>query len=176
MYYFRELLQFIELKTLIITDIDSITLPTRKKAVVTLEAEQVSSNETLKQWLPAKESIDELLDTGVQKTDGNNTMVAYQTLIPISRTMFRCGRSFEEAFILENSEYLFDNKSEFKSIQHKLKQYNSAKEIQDDSFEIQDFIDKNKRKTDFTFELLTIKQEDWNTPTYIKQGLQWLAQ
>ena len=48
-------------------------------------------------------------------------------------------------------------------------------EIINNSYDIHDYIDKNKKKTDFAFDLLN-NQEDWNIPIYIKEGLIWLSQ
>ena len=90
-------------------------------------------------------------------------------------TNIKCGRSFEEAFIIDNVRFIFEKESVLSSIKNKLKQYTYEDEIFNDSYEIADFIGRNNKKTDFAFDLL-ITQKHWQIPTYIKEGLLWLAQ
>jgi len=65
---FKELLIFLELKTLIITDIDSVKKQTKEskttyeKTEITTEVDELrTSNTTLRRWIPAKTKISELL-------------------------------------------------------------------------------------------------------------------
>lgn len=51
---FKELLNFIKVKTLIITDIDSVQLDNNRKACSVATPNSVTSNATLKDWLPKK--------------------------------------------------------------------------------------------------------------------------
>lgn len=181
---FKELLNFLEIKTLIITDIDSVEKKesandkgsmqtTYPKCQIVNSDNLYTSNACLKNWLPGKDKILDLLSTRNEEKIVQKIRVAYQ--IKINSTEFKCGRSFEEAFIIENPQYIFDNKNNLLSVTNKLKKYNSESEILDNSFEIQDYIDNNKKKTDFAFDLLS-NQDDWNVPTYIKDGLIWLSQ
>jgi putative ATP-dependent endonuclease of the OLD family len=173
---FKELLEFLSIKTLIITDIDSVAKPGFTKNKVEKGKDLLTSNVTLKEWIPGKEKIDELLDDKIQKvSDDGMIFIAYQTTIDHVSTDIKCGRSFEEAFILENTEYVFDNKAKFQSIKNKLKNYNSSDEIKNNSFEIQNYIDENRKKTEFAFDLLSVNKNNWVIPTYIKEGLLWLA-
>ncbi|MCX6073942.1 MAG: AAA family ATPase [Campylobacterales bacterium] len=181
---FKELLIFLEIKTLIITDIDSVekkestnekgsVQTTYPKCQIINSDNLYTSNACLKNWLPCKNKILDLLATTNEEKIVQKIRVAYQ--IKINSTEIKCGRSFEEAFIIENPKYVFDNKDNLVSIKNKLKNYNSESEVLDNSFEIQDYIDSNKKKTDFAFDLLS-NQDDWNIPTYIKEGLIWLSQ
>lgn len=176
MSHFRELLEFLELKTLIITDIDSIRATSREGCKVTMGENLRTSNSTLKSWLPGKELIDDLLtvdDVHKENTTGS-IRVAYQQN-RIKGREHKCGRSFEEAFIIDNSKYIHNNKEKLQSISHH-NQKASTDEVWSDSYGYQEFIDRNKKKTDFAFDLLSVKKEAWDTPSYIKQGLEWLAQ
>lgn len=177
---FKELLKFLEIKTLIITDIDSVEKKeitnkkgnqqiTYSKCEIIDSFELYTSNECLKNWLPAKSKIQELLiveDT--EKIDGK-IRVAYQTKLP--ETTVKCGRSFEEAFILDNLQYVLDKKENLISIKNKLSSYDEISEIKEDSYEIARSIDK----TDFAFDLLS-NQDNFDIPNYIKEGLMWLSQ
>ena len=167
---FKELLNFLEIKTLIITDIDSIDPNNGRKIVeISNSTTDETSNVCLKAWLPAKVKIHELLNTPDSEKISNRIRVAYQ--IKIAATNIKCGRSFEEAFILDNLEYVFAKKQDLLSISSKLSTYASINEIKNNSFKIVDSI----KKTDFAFDLLS-NQDDWDTPTYIKEGLLWLSQ
>ena len=176
-YLFKDLLEFLELKTLIVTDIDSIDAKHKNKCELALKTNQLTSNETLKKWLPRKSSINELLKDDIIKVSADKKCrVAYQTVKKIDKNLIKCGRTFEEAFIIENAKYILDNKTNLKSISNsKLKGCESVKDVLANSYQIQEFIDGNRRKTDLTFELLTQNQDDWEVPEYINEGLLWLA-
>ncbi len=177
---FKELLKFLDIKTLIITDIDSIEKKeitnkkgnqqiTYPKCEIIDSSELYTSNECIKNWLPAKEKIQELLIVEDSKKIDGKIRVAYQT--KLDETNVKCGRSFEEAFILDNLQYVLDNKENLISIKNKLSSYDEISEIKEDSYEIARSIDK----TDFAFDLLS-NQNNFDVPNYIKEGLVWLSQ
>jgi len=177
---FKELLEILELKTLIITDIDSVekTKSERnktvyKKAKVTSSHKLTTSNTILKDWIPKKSSIQQLLSLDETFKIEGNFRVAYQKNIYPTRV--KCGRSFEEAFIIDNFEYIFKNKNNLESIKNFLKSYKNNSEIKNNSYDIQEYIGKYDKKTDFAFDLL-LNKGDWKVPTYIEEGLKWLAE
>ncbi len=173
---FKELLEFLDLKTLIITDIDSIKKDTRKKAEVKKDGNIITCNVTLKNWIPKKEKIEELLDPNIVKENEKGTIkIVYQNNINSSEQTFKCGRSFEEAFIIDNHQHIFDKKNKLDSIKSALTDCNNSDDVKSKSYEIQDFIDRNKKKTEFAFDLLSHDNTNWKVPTYIKEGLIWLA-
>lgn len=173
---FKDLIEFIGIKTLIITDIDSVKPDSTEKAKVESGKGLLTSNVTLKDWIPCEEKIDELLKETVSKesTDGM-IRVTYQNNVNTRTEPIKCGRSFEEAFIIDNHAYVFNNKIKLLSIKYQLKDYQGSGEIKTKSFEIQEFIDRNRKKTEFAFDLLNISKDDWLVPTYIKEGLIWLS-
>ncbi len=63
---FKELLDFLGVKTLIITDIDAVKADSGKTEVKKGQG-LLTSNVTLKDWIPGKENIDDLLDKTVSK-------------------------------------------------------------------------------------------------------------
>ena len=176
MHKFKELLEFLELKTLIITDIDSVENVGGhyKKVEIKDDENLVTSNAALKNWLPGCDQIVELMKMDENKKISNNIRVAYQLKI---ENEFKCGRSFEEAFVIENNEYIYNHKNELVSINNHLNEatYKSSTEIATNSYSIQDYIDKNKKKTDFAFDLMSVDIDGWKVPQYIKEGLNWLA-
>lgn len=170
---FRELLQFLEVPTLIITDIDSIDPNNSNQKCKTSTSDAVTSNTTLKSWLPKHKNITDLLDKNTleMQLESNNVRVCYQTPEEDGTTV---GRSFEEAFILANAEIFEKQASEtshaskFRPDKHR---YYTAVEIREQSYDI---AGKVTSKSDFAFDILMLN--DWKTPKYIEEGLKWLAQ
>ncbi len=173
---FKELLEFLGLKTLIITDIDSVKSDSNKTEVEKGKG-LLTSNTTLKDWIPGKEKIDELLDETVSKeSDDGMIRVTYQKNANTGTEPIKCGRSFEEAFIIDNYSYVFNNRKKLLSIKNHLKDYQDSDGVRKESFEIQEFVDRNRKKTEFAFDLLDVSKDEWLVPSYIKEGLTWLAQ
>jgi hypothetical protein len=139
---FKSLIEFLGLVALVITDIDSVALvvgasdenedegtefevpnaeigkaPVKRtgKTCLPSEAGALTSNQTLIQWLPKKQTITELLSSHdpakIQEADGGNgfkVRVAYQVPTDVTwggATANLCGRTLEEAFGLENAEW-----------------------------------------------------------------------
>jgi predicted ATP-dependent endonuclease of OLD family len=168
---FKELLEFLEIKTLIITDIDSVEKGESqryKRCEIKHDDNLITSNPCLKKWLPKKSKILDLLDTEEESKIDKKIRVAYQTKIDSKN--LKCGRSFEEAFILDNPQYILDNKDKLSSIKNKLETYTTTDEIIKSSYKIVE----NIKKTDFAFDLLS-NQNNFDTPNYIKEGLIWLS-
>ncbi|TKJ33194.1 MAG: ATP-dependent endonuclease [Planctomycetes bacterium B3_Pla] len=176
---FKELLEFLGLKALIITDIDSVekqetgNRATYHKVMVAENDQLVTSNITLKNWIPGEENILQLLSKSDADKLSGSIRVAYQ--IKQNAENFKCGRSFEEAFLIDNHQYIFDNKDNLTSITYFLKECLNSDDVQAKSYDIQDFIDRNKKKTEFAFDLLNVNKDDWKVPTYIEEGLEWLS-
>ena len=177
---FKEILEFLNLKTLIITDIDSIDGVTGEKCAVKKgENGELTSNQTLKNWLPKKSTIKELIEVADKdKIDSKIIRIAYQT-----EENGEIGRSLEEAFIIANSNFL---KTEIP--QPDDANFKPAKEF---SLFMSKGLDKldtktaynlapvtSSAKTNFTFDLMSFPEDkygNWNVPKYISEGLIWLA-
>lgn len=149
---FFEFLNFLELPSLIITDIDSVEGPQNKKCKVA-EGEK-TSNACLKKWFNNSNISPEIL-IGKNNADKIIDMkrIAYQ--IPETGST-ACGRSFEDAFMLANStafEITGDLDTEKANIA-----YEKAADV---------------NKTDFALNHAIISTE-WQVPLYIKEGLKWL--
>ncbi|MDB5264497.1 MAG: putative atp-dependent endonuclease of the old family [Parcubacteria group bacterium] len=155
---FFELLNFLELRTLILTDIDSVKTESgadtaHKKACIVSEGEQ-SSNSCINNWFVDVESVPQLLSkTSDQKIVGIKR-IAYQ--VPEAEGE-SCGRSFEGAFMLANP-VLFGLE---------------GKSIPEREAEVWD-LTKGIRKTQFALKY-GINETEWTAPLYIREGLQWLA-
>jgi len=157
---FYPLLDFLELKTLVITDIDAVRLDEtkEKKRWVKCPCADGSrtSNSAIKSWFGAK--VGEQITLAVLNAKGpdekiqNYRRIAYQ--IPEEGSM-HCPRSYEDALILANLDH----------------------------FEIADDADAGMRAWDTAQNLskadeairFAITEPDWRVPSYIHEGLEWLS-
>ena len=200
-HIFNELLNFLELKTLIITDIDSVSGSHNKKCKCDLSNEGTdetkykikTSNACIKDWfgysnktLYIKKILDNYKNDGYMiKKDKNNKelrRIAFQ--LPTDGTLI-WGRTFEEQFIIENAE-LFSKlcKNNTNLIVNELLRTISQTKAnglnQMDKSQITEDILKNNvfemvdniNKTSFSLDLLGF--DKWKIPQYIKEGLEWL--
>jgi len=175
-HIFKEILEFIEIKTLIVTDIDSAHTiekdgkPSIEKCLV--KEGEFTTNETLSKWLPKKKAIVDLVNCTLEQKIDKKIRVAYQT----NENGYNA-RSFEDAFINCNKSFL----------QEKYIDKNGNKRIKKDEFSLlvkNDLVDiptpcDSKIKTNFTFDILCfneIELGEWGVPNYIKEGLIWLAE
>jgi len=162
-HHFYELLDFLELKSVIITDLDSVrNIPdangvSRRKAC-RVSLGEFTSNTAIRKWFNIEgedinlERIRNIEEIG--KIEGIRR-IAYQ--VP-ETGLQACGRSFEDAFILNNLDR-FGIDSGSANIEEEA--YHKAKEF-------------SKKKTDFALKY-ALDETDWNIPLYIKEGLLWLA-
>ena len=167
---FDEFLKFLEIKTLIITDIDSVKKNEKNKMVAckTLEATD-TSNSSIKHYLPNKrwdELRDIQEDCRIIQLGSTSLCVAYQT-----KENEYLARSFEDAFFSLNFEFIKDNKENFGSLKNKEK-------LEDGNIDYFNMPDLIKKKTGFATDILFYTNEkfdNWRTPSYINKGLIWLA-
>ena len=156
-HLFTPLVKFLELPTLIITDLDSTKEATNKKGIKVWVACKVSegqrtSNACIKDWfeLPEIAPADLIAKTDADKTEGN-LRIAYE--VPEAGST-QCGRSLEDAFILANWAM-----------------FGLGAPSEDDAWEES----KKEEKSDFALKY-AIEKTGWNVPRYIAEGLLWLAQ
>lgn len=187
---FEELLDFLGITTLVITDLDSVDPsqakdaenkdPERSKACMTTEPAAVTSNEALKQWFPKLASIDEFLNLPASEKvikgddeDDGNIRIAYQTRRPAtwaSETTELAGRTLEESFALENLAWTQDKSRKAiglcipKSDEHPLQELHEKIYARV----------RNLDKTQFALGLIAEQDTTWKPPHYITEGLGWL--
>lgn len=171
---FKELLEFINVKTLIITDIDSAQEyqdgDKKKTRKCKVEVGEFTTNHTLIKWLPNKKTISDLSGCPATEKVKENIRVAYQT----KENDFNA-RSFEDAFINTNKEFLIKEHEDGNHIAKNEISYLKNKDI---NVEIPDKF-SSKQKTEFTFDIMSFDEEkygEWKVPEYISEGLIWLAQ
>jgi len=183
MHNFKEFLEFLEIKTLIVTDIDSCEKGKSRDNRVVNKACQITidkmdeiftTNQALRQWKPKESRIKYLINKEIYELTDSKIGVTYQRNF-YKDDRVKCGRSFEEAFIIDNSNYISENRDMLKSIKNHLKKYRNAEDVFNNSYEIYSFIDRNSKKTQFAFDLMYVNANMWSVPTYILEGLLWLA-
>ncbi len=150
-HLFFDLLNFLELRTLVITDLDTVN---QSGKACNVSEGTATSNACIKEWFNGHQiSPSSLLrKCQTEKTFGNIRRLAYQ--VP-EKEGEPCGRSFEHAFILANPD-LFEL-----SEVSEMKVCEKAESV--------------KKKTDFALEY-AIQKIVWNVPRYIKEGLCWLRE
>lgn len=150
---FFDLLAFLELRALIITDIDAVKPNANGGRVAVPVADgEFTSNSCIKAWFENAVSPGALLaKTPADKLVGARRL-AYQ--IP-EVDGGPCGRSFEDAFILANPARFPLGEGDAAALA-----YDHASEQKKSAFALQH----------------AIENTDWNVPRYISEGLRWLAQ
>lgn len=169
-YRFEELLSFLKIPYLVITDLDSVDPDGRHPSCRGDHPGALTSNATLKQLLRV-ETVHQLLElTSEQKRDAvRDRCVAFQTGVIVEedgKTLQMVPRTIEEAFAFENFALLRSGELRVgKDVPQDLGQaYEEIYErIKSSSF----------KKTNFALDVLSSEQ-DWATPGYIADGLLWL--
>jgi predicted ATP-dependent endonuclease of OLD family len=179
---FKDLLKFIKVKTLVITDIDSVDPENSRKACATNIVNSVTSNATLKNWIPNKVLISDLnLTNDEEKFDGDFIRICYQ--IAECEENIHVARSLEEAIINKNFDFFknsfneLNNDGEETLVEVKSKFDLLKNENLDDNIDVYTLSPNSDEKSQFAFDLMTFKSDelDWEVPLYIKEGLEWLA-
>jgi predicted ATP-dependent endonuclease of OLD family len=185
----RPLIEELGLLTLVITDIDSIKKPneTNKKArdsKVQPERNKglFSGNDTLKSWIPKKETLDELLDLNDdQKISANSLIrVAYQYPLFVhideqEKSKEAIPYTFEDALVLSNVE-LFKGMDKSKGLIKKMCDSLSNPSITQASTEMFEAL-KTGKKAEMALELIFLKEpKELKIPKYIAEGLEWLQE
>jgi predicted ATP-dependent endonuclease of OLD family len=157
-HIFFPLVDFLELSTLIITDLDSVKENDEGNSIKCKVSEGThTSNACIKTWFDDKKnslSPAELLQKSEEVKTCGIRRLAYQ--VPEEK-VYACGRSFEETFILANPQLFPING-------------NSEQEREDEAWSKA----KSVKKSDFALKY-AIEETGWVVPRYIAEGLRWLA-
>ena len=197
-HIYEKFLDFIGIKTLIITDIDSCENQNGGKAKkVKVSEGNTTSNSSLKHYfndilnkgdninklnllitLPNDKKVFSFKNNKLENNVNGNIRIAYQTNENIEGIDYY-PRSFEDAFIYCNTNFFKEN---IKDMENNLKDKNLYKgkfdnqsSMANNVFEIaNNYIES---KASFAMDILLCSDEDftnWNIPSYIKEGLEWL--
>jgi len=159
-HHFYKFLDFLELKTLIITDLDSTQLKGGNYHACPVNQSTHTSNAGLKEWFNTG-SVNIIIRRIKEKTEKEKTTVCRKIAFQVPETGdTACARSFEDAFIIANKNMygLIDKLGdELENVA-----FSKAKE-------------KINSKANYAIEL-ALSKESWNVPKYITEGLTWLAE
>lgn len=188
---FRKLIEKIGIATLIITDIDAAETKIGKdgkkhlSSVITSKGKGYkTSNLSIKNWLPEKEKIDDLLVLDEKEKIIGNVKIAFQTSINVkwdkdTKDLVEiCPYTFEDALIFTNLELFrqdgLKKMGGITTISNLLRKSDSANELQQCIFEKLES-KSDFKKADFAVSLL-YKNDfiDLEAPAYIKEGLNWM--
>jgi predicted ATP-dependent endonuclease of OLD family len=168
---FKEFIDFIGIKTLIITDIDSTRRNPEEDKVEACRVENGTdtSNSSIKHFYEDKTWVQlTALEPGERELDigDASAFIAYQTMEDGYHA-----RSFEDAFIQINRGFIENDIETFNG----LKNRNYFSDQTKDSYDLaEDCINK---KTHFALDIIYHSDEtlsNWSVPAYIKDGLLWL--
>ena len=170
---FKEFLEFIKIKTLIITDLDSIN---KKGKECPVTEGCVTSNGVLKKWLPGYTEIEDLKKCSKDKKIDNNIRITYQNAEPDDDYV---ARSFEEAFIRANNKLLTSEYKDKDSKSHHVKNQFSLFRRKKISTLNNPYASSpsDSAKSNFAFDILCFDESEfveWIVPNYIREGLEWL--
>ena len=181
-HIFATFLGFLGIKTLIITDLDCAKLGENGRPVKCRFLEgTTTTNASIKHFthLSNLQDIVPLCNSPMTLTYDNNTGSWNLKENGNLRLLFQKeengyqARSFEDAFICNNLQFIIDHKNIFTS----LKNLGGLDDSPPDFYEIAEMcIDS---KTSFALDVLLYggkENEKWTTPLYIREGLEWLAQ
>lgn len=165
---FFKILDFLELQTLVVTDIDSVRSETKKDnndvdrtsyPACSVSEGSHSSNSGISNWFGGDGYMELTTIRGKSDADKINVKRRLSFQIP-EENRTACGRSFEDAFILANQS-LFELTGD------------DDLSLERNAFEKAEKVGKPS-KADFAIEY-AIEKTGWNVPKYIEDGLVWLA-
>lgn len=181
-HVFAIFLGFLGIKTLIITDLDCAKIGANGKPCKCRFSDgTMSTNASIKFFTQLNE-LDKIVglsanpitfsyDEGASKWGATSTG-QLRLLFQKEENGYQ-SRSFEDAFVNDNLQFIIDNQDSFTSLKNRAILRNSPP----DYYEIADQCIESK--TSFALDILLYggkNNEGWVTPQYIKEGLEWLAQ
>ena len=177
---FRHFIDFLNVQTLIITDIDTTKEGKSNKDKTIYTANPVTtsthtSNATIKYYLNAPDFSDIRFSSWFSdlkenrlKCDNENIKLCYQ----VNENNYHA-RSFEDAFISINADIIKSQLDRLQGLKNK-KDFSTVTDIYELTANVLD------KKSDFASSLLFLALSDdtieWKIPKYIKDGLQWISQ
>lgn len=177
----QPLIESLEIITLVITDIDSIDpSKNRGKTQPELNKSYETGNDTLTKWWPKEKDLDKLLalDSTAKNDTNYPVKIAFQTLIEIQQGNSNVAvypYTFEDALVMQNKEK-FEKLTGGSGLLKGMVEASKKTDVKDSAKTMYDAITKTgAKKAEFALELLFFEDpKTLATPTYIKEGLDWL--
>ncbi|MCZ6776238.1 MAG: AAA family ATPase [Ignavibacteria bacterium] len=176
----KPLLETLGLLSLVITDLDSIEEADSKKVIPERGKKFRTGNTTLKEWIPKKEGLDEILDCqdDDKQSESQQIRVAYQCPIQLkykddSDEEEVIPYTFEDSLAWSNLQ-LFRDYQDPKGLLKKLKTALGEETLSEASKKMFDSFDTGS-KAEMALELLYLTEPSkLEPPVYISDGLKWL--
>ncbi len=187
---FEKFIDFIGIKTLIITDIDSAK-GDRTACKVLDESAEKTTNSSLYFFFGSgnlssykgKDVKSKIFSKNQDQKKWTNDesghlMLVYQTNEDNDADELYYARSFEDSFFHLNKDFIVNEENSFDSLTNKW-----IKKLKDNEIDVYDFAEKAVgSKPSLAIEILLNSKNDeqgnefsnWKTPHYIKEGLEWL--
>jgi putative ATP-dependent endonuclease of OLD family len=155
-HLFYNLVDFLGLRTLIITDLDSVDGNNNRSKCKVSEGTH-SSNAAINRWFDPDGGNSPTLDDIQAKSAEEKTNGARHLAYQVPHTDGdACGRSFEDAFMLANPDkFEIEGQS---ADERETEAWDKASEV---------------KKSEFALEF-AINKTEWTNPRYIDEGLSWL--
>jgi predicted ATP-dependent endonuclease of OLD family len=176
----KPLLETLGLLSLVITDLDSIGETGTIKVIPERGKKFRTGNTTLKEWIPKKEGLDEILDCqdDNKQSESQQIRVAYQCPIQLkykddSDEEEVIPYTFEDSLAWSNLQ-LFRDYQDPKGLLKKLKTALGEETLSEASKKMFDSLDTGS-KAEMALELFFLTEpSDLVPPVYISGGLEWL--
>ena len=176
----KPLIETLGIPTLIITDLDTIQADKPSKARPQLSLNLRTGNQTLKEWLPHKEQLDDLVSASdTDKLDSNGIVrVAYPAKQSIEFSDGNTGDAmpytFEDALALSNLVF-FRNQTNSTGLLKKIADATSKATLDDAMEDMFTALNDSPKKAAMALELVFISEPNQLVPPqYIAEGLKWL--
>lgn len=170
---FRHFIDFLQIKTLIITDIDTNDGPNGK--AVAVEGSTHTSNASLKYYLDAPDTSSKESYNDWMKRLKDNELNSISSLINITYQHEENdyhARSFEDAFIAINLDEIKQRKDKLEGLKLKEK----LTETVSNFYKLtEDVLDKKSQFASSLLWLALTEDVTWKSPLYLKAGLLWIA-
>lgn len=154
-HLFFEMLDFLELQSLVVTDLDPVKESTGDRCLV--HEGFTTSNMCIKKWFENDKGADLISNLIIAKDEVKINKLRKITYQHPEKTGGPCGRTFEDAFMIANQDKFLESNGDIVAIENEA----NLKVL------------KNK-KTEFALRH-AIDDTTWDTPGYITDGLLWLA-
>jgi len=176
----KPLLETLGILSLVITDLDSIGATGTAKAFPERGKKFRTGNTTLKEWIPKKEALDEILDCKNEnkQSESQQVRVAYQCPIQLkykdnSDEEEVLPYTFEDSLALSNLQ-LFRDYQDPKGLLKKLKAALGEETLSKASKKMFESLD-TASKAEMALELFFLTEpSELVPPAYISAGLEWL--
>lgn len=181
-HIFSVFLGFLGIKTLIITDLDCAKIGDKGQLCKCRFTEATTTTNASIKFFTQLTKLDKIVSLSAKPITysyDDNIAKWKATNDGQLRLLFQKeergyhARSFEDAFVNNNLQFIIDNEDSFTSLKNK----SVLKVVPPDYYDIADRCIESK--TSFALDILLyggVNNEGWTIPLYIKEGLEWLAQ